>query len=362
MSIVVGEWYEMRRGKGEARAEWMGIVSGLQITYKSRPSPTAKWHKITKHFPDGNPERALIEEMRRQHADGFEFFGRRRMKFAKGAVEPEGSKPWPEGKAHAPTWLAKVSKTERERVRAILDEAKLGHRAVDILSLARPMIHFTLRTAKAPPRVSTRFGGEPDLPQDFAWPHDAATPLAFVAQFDLASLAALDLERRLPDVGLLSVFAHLDVNGDHYAERGRVLYFPDATALVRTKPAHTARQDGRPTKTALADATVRLTIPALHEKAFNTLRLTDDEEAAYDEQVLARVREARSTPSKPGAHQLLGWSDGERPSGRHELLAQVDSDGRFGFEIGDVETLRIWISSKKLDATEFSSSIFTLMQ
>ena len=359
MGIISGEWYEMRRGKGADRAEWMGIVSGLSIVYKSRPSPSGKWREVRKHFSDGNPEKGLLAEMKRQHADGFEFFGRYRVKIAGGKVESTRSKP---RSTKAPAWLSKIPKSERDRVHAILAKAKLEHRAADILAIARPRIHFTLTTAKAPTKVSTRFGGAPDLPRDFAWPYNADTPLAFVAQFDLASVAALDFEKRLPARGMLSVFAHLDPNGDDYASHGRVFYFSDTKALVRRIPEHTANDDGRPTKTALANAAIKLTLPPLHEKSYNALRLTDDEEVAYDEQVLPRVREARSTPSKPGAHQLLGWSDGERPSSSYELLAQIDSDGRFGFEVGDVETLRIWIPSKKLAARNFSSAIFTVMQ
>ncbi len=311
-----------------------------------------------KRGSDGKKEFAA--EMKRLSDEGWQFFGRYRLKFA-GAknVVDEGSKPWPNAKA--PSWLAKVPASERKRVQKILDDERLGHRAADILSLARPAIHFTLATAKAPSAVTTRFGGAPDLPDGFAWPMNGATPLAFVAQLDLRSLAPLDLERRLPRTGLLTVFAHLDLSDD-YAEHGRVFHFADTKALVRTQPPHSADQDGRPAKTALAKPSIILTLPPLHEKSYNALRLTNDEETIYDEGVLPRVRNARKTPSKPGAHQVLGWSDGERPSTSFELLAQIDSDGRFGFEIGDVETLRIWVPTKKLAAKSFTSAAFTLMQ
>ena len=65
----------------------------------------------------------------------------------------------------------------------------------------------------------SRFGGRPDVPAGFTWPvfetavpEDEAVrprPLAFLAQFDCASLAPLDRESLLPKTGLLSFFYEL---------------------------------------------------------------------------------------------------------------------------------------------------------
>ena len=62
---------------------------------------------------------------------------------------------------------------------------------------------------------STRFGGQPDLPDAFEWPYyegegfDGETknrPLSFIAQFNLEEIAAYDTEKSLPQKGLLSFF------------------------------------------------------------------------------------------------------------------------------------------------------------
>jgi hypothetical protein len=57
-----------------------------------------------------------------------------------------------------------------------------------------------------PKRGCTRFGGDPDLPPTQAWPTVGGMPLTFVAQFDLAELAAYPEACELPSEGLLSYF------------------------------------------------------------------------------------------------------------------------------------------------------------
>ncbi len=90
-----------------------------------------------------------------------------------------------------------------------------------------------------------RFGGRPDVPPGFVWPFfdtdtfDDTTvkprPLSFLAQFDCAALAPLDLDDLLPHEGVLSFFYEL------YSQRwgfgpedtgcSRVFWFPDQTVL-----------------------------------------------------------------------------------------------------------------------------------
>lgn len=91
-----------------------------------------------------------------------------------------------------------------------------------------------------------RFGGLPDVPEDFAWPtFKTATyndemvkdrPLSFLAQFDCAALAALDPEGLLPHDGVLSFFYELDSQRWGYSPEdagcARVYWFKDKAALA----------------------------------------------------------------------------------------------------------------------------------
>jgi hypothetical protein len=79
---------------------------------------------------------------------------------------------------------------EHRRVRALIQ------------SLERPM----LRLCPAEGAVFSKLGGEPDMPPDLAWPTDAQGPLAFVAQLDLAEVAAASGPEWLPKAGALYFF------------------------------------------------------------------------------------------------------------------------------------------------------------
>jgi hypothetical protein len=289
-------------------------------------------------------------------AEGFEYVGE-----PPAAPEPEEqpSKPWPKGKAKPPRWLGKAPKAELARVRAAIANAKLDHRRADIESLLRPAIWLTPKPAKSVKGVVTRFGGDPDVPATFAWPHHEKVPLAFLAQYRLDELAKLDLEHRLPKRGVLSIFAYL-VPDDNmkYGELAVAFHFPDVKKLVRTAPPHDREADRRPRALATATAKIVLTVPPAEHRAAESLKLGDESDRYHDEVWLATCGEAP-------AHQLLGWPNALAAPGMsasNELLAQIDSDDRFGFELGDVETLRIFIASKQLAVGSFAKLLTTTSQ
>jgi hypothetical protein len=79
---------------------------------------------------------------------------------------------------------------EQRRVRALIQ------------SLERPM----LRLLPTDGAVFSKLGGQPEMPPDLAWPTDAQGPLAFVAQLDLAEVAAAGGPDWLPKAGALFFF------------------------------------------------------------------------------------------------------------------------------------------------------------
>lgn len=94
---------------------------------------------------------------------------------------------------------------------------------------------------------SSRFGGAPDVPEDFVWPvfetdtFDDKTvkprPLSFLAQFRCEELAPYDSGELLPKTGVLSFFYEIDSQKWGYAPQNagcaRVYWFEDIRQLSR---------------------------------------------------------------------------------------------------------------------------------
>ena len=97
---------------------------------------------------------------------------------------------------------------------------------------ARQSCFRLVATADDDASHGTRLGGAPDLPDLALWPHWEGVPLAFLAQIDLAEVAALNPETPLPKTGFLSFFYEADQRTWGFKpedrESWRVLYFPDA--------------------------------------------------------------------------------------------------------------------------------------
>ena len=90
----------------------------------------------------------------------------------------------------------------------------------------------------------TRFGGVPDLPEDFKWDffaydndEAASVPLAFIAQFNCEEIAKYDTEHFLPQKGLLSFFYEADIR--NAASLKPILRNGDTTLRTRALPRYT---------------------------------------------------------------------------------------------------------------------------
>ena len=110
-------------------------------------------------------------------------------------------------------------------------------------ALARNAVRLEIGPGEG--RAIGRFGGAPDVPEDFAWPRfvtDAyvddeaiSRSLTFLCQFDCAALAELDRDGLLPHEGVLSFFYEtVSQRWGFDPEDGgcaRVYWFPDKAAL-----------------------------------------------------------------------------------------------------------------------------------
>lgn len=100
-----------------------------------------------------------------------------------------------------------------ETLHACLTAAGLGRVASELVRLSMPSIRMDCRRVAdqaALPVASSRLGGRPDLRSGQSWPDWQGSPMAFVAQVNLAEVAAHDEEGHLPHTGLLSFFCAID--------------------------------------------------------------------------------------------------------------------------------------------------------
>lgn len=86
----------------------------------------------------------------------------------------------------------------------------------------------------------TRFGGVPDIPEDFKWDYyvgenEKPVPLSFIAQFNCEEIAKYDTEHLLPQKGLLSFFYEADSQEWGYDPKNKgfakVYWFEDISKL-----------------------------------------------------------------------------------------------------------------------------------
>lgn len=247
---------------------------------------------------------------------------------------------------------AEEHREQRQRIIGLIDAAGLSARRDELTAILRPAIGLRTRplddVARAP--GATRVGGEPDLPPAASWPEGEEGPLLFVLQVDLASVAPLDLEGRLPPHGLLSVFA------DRFARDVRVLHTPAGAELVR----HPWLPVLRPAFTACGvEARGELHVPppasAFVAPADARLVLTSDEHDAYWDGVWLPWREVlRPGPAGScGIHQLLGYAAAEQLEEQaldEDVLVGFDSDDRAGMEWGDVHCVWLLMARAALEA------------
>ncbi len=216
-----------------------------------------------------------------------------------------------------------TGRDDSERREAYL--AAVGPAHVDRLLALRRARHLLISGRVEPDELDElspagcQLGGHPGLPAGFAWPHIGDQPLTFLAQIDLAELAPLcapdtDL---LPETGVLSLFLALTGGEDPAHGPGRLLYFPDPDALVRTSPP-AGRDDLALPTFEVTPEFERATLPGWEQPhlalALDTFDDDHDDnhrgrpyERAADQVRHLLMYEGTEWPEGNPRHQLLGW-------------------------------------------------------
>ena len=106
-------------------------------------------------------------------------------------------------------------------------------------------LDFDIGTDTQAKAGSSKFGGQPDMPEGFAWPYykyiddnetEQSRPLSFLLQINCGEVSAYDKDRLLPDTGMLYFFYELDSmkwGFDPKDKGSAAVYYFDTGGLVR---------------------------------------------------------------------------------------------------------------------------------
>lgn len=251
-----------------------------------------------------------------------------------------------------------------------------------IVRSARPTIALraTRESAEGTIRVgATKIAGGADLPLGTTWPSAEGVPFRFLAQIDLAEVAALLPDNPLPTSGLLSFFWCQEHEIGMTPDGCRVLHTPASTPLVRmpdpwaVRPARVGllqrlfnalmRREpptgGQGFPACRADLAFKLTLPAPDSpRAVPRERFSD---ADYDRVYLGGLEnELAAAGLVTSGHRLLGeaspiqgaiefdaevdatgcsYQDAARGAAAWRLLFQVDTDSAPDFCFGDAGSI-----------------------
>ncbi len=271
----------------------------------------------------------------------------------------------------------------RASIRRQLIDLGLYRIAEQVVLLARPCIRMETSPAvdEAIPAGATKFGGRPDVPPAFDWPHWNAQPLAFLGQLDLASLSARTCCASLPETGVLSFFydSQQSTWGFDPEDVGswRIYYFHDTTMQRQAMPA-TVPHEARYHPCTLAFEEV-LSFPSWESLFIQDLQLSDDERDRYIDfenanevyagtahQILGHPNEIQCEMQLEcqlashgvycGAHEVYEdprTAHLERGARQWTLLLQCDSDDNVGWMWGGLGRLYFWIRQADLRERRF---------
>ena len=227
--------------------------------------------------------------------------------------------------------------------------------------------------------LTSRFGGEPELPAGIAWPAGPGEPMAFVGQFDLAAVREAGGPAWLPDDGMLFVFHHEDWGSPDLV---RVLYVQERVEESRL-PRRSPDDWAYPIRSISFER--RTSLPSLEWLSMDG---HDLEPAGPAWAELSEIVDRRSMPNahhqiggypeeiQPGHLPLeaeLAWRREGGPARKPEiyspqaasqawrLLFQIDTDDQLGMSWMDGGRLYVLVREQDARAGDFSQTV-TIVQ
>jgi uncharacterized protein YwqG len=280
-------------------------------------------------------------------------------------------------------------------IESLAEESGLKRVFEGIKVVLEPAISFKLVKVDSGRSLhrKSHLGGIPDLPDGFLWPAHNGQPLDFLIQINLEDVKELDVNKTLPDRGMLSFFYDTEEQPWGYDPEDldgfKVVYFKDLEVLFPREISE--KRTLLPTcglefKTSL---TVPSTLSRTYEKIEKQIGITEDESDRYSEFV-ENINSLIYVNG--GQHRLLGHSanlqgdmqleaqlvssgiycgdaEGYRTQRAKELeggaddwrmLLQLDSDDEGDLTWGDAGMIYFWIRRQDLESTCFDNVWMTL--
>jgi uncharacterized protein YwqG len=268
--------------------------------------------------------------------------------------------------------------------------AGLSRLLKDIDYLAQPSIRlYTTTVDESTLSIGTsKIGGLPDLPQGIAWPTWKDLPQSFIAQIRLDDVCQYDVDKVLPEHGMLWFFydAQQETFGTDPADRGgwQVFFSDEAHATLQRTPA----PPKLPTDSQFHVCSLRMaseiTLSQQPQMEIPNFDWTKEEQQKY-EQLLSTFPDSadRALPH----NRLLGNPDTIQDDMRVQcqfvshgvtdendaraaelspeaknwrLLFQVDSDEHAGMRWANNGLLYYWIEQADLQARRFDTTWLVL--
>lgn len=271
-----------------------------------------------------------------------------------------------------------------DELRDRLGQAGLSRIVDEIMRLTRPCIRLDCHTTEegALQDGVSKLGGLPDLPAGVEWPMWREQPMAFIAQVRLDDIAPFDVERALPNTGLLSCFCAVegDLLADDDPAAWRVWHFTgeEMNTLARRTAPERLDELSRFRACAMTYAR-RPTLPDVDSHEVRALGLSKTERIAYvDVQTGGDIgylpemdHRLLGYPYTLGGSTLLecyvaahgmDWHAGTRDAGELQdaaeeawrLLLQVYSNEEAGMDWGGGGVLHFCLPHEALRTRDFS--------
>lgn len=264
-------------------------------------------------------------------------------------------------------------------------KAGLSRVLKDLDTLLKPSIRLTTRIVDESTIAvgASKLGGLPDLPAGTPWPTWQGLPQSFIAQIRLEDVRQYDVEKVLPQSGMLWFFydAKQETYGDDPANRGgwAVLYDQSSPALQRTSAPASLPAGSRFRACAVTFAT-EVTLAQNPQLEIAQCDWSDEEQQKY-EQILSAFPDAADRAK--AQHHLLGFPDTIQDDMREQcqlvahgvtdsddpraqqlaqgtmawrLLLQVDTEEPVGMRWASSGMLYYWIQQVDLQARRFANT------